>query len=193
VLVTPAEMARFWKYVDRRGPGECWPWTGATRSGYGCLTVKVDGKPKSRRAARMAWALANGRPLGPGMMALHRCDNPPCCNPAHLYEGTAADNMADKVARGRQSRSGARNPARGDRNGARLHPERLRRGASHPWRLHPERVLRGERHPNAKLSDEDVQGIRDAVASGQRQADVAARYGITQGHVSAVKRGRARS
>ena len=42
-----------------------------------------------------------GRPIAPGMMALHHCDNPPCCNPAHIYEDDHKQNMADKVERGR--------------------------------------------------------------------------------------------
>lgn len=54
------------------------------------------------KSHRMAYALTNGPPEND---VLHRCDNRPCCNPAHLWDGTQADNMADMVAKGRQSRN----------------------------------------------------------------------------------------
>lgn len=80
------------------GPDACWPWTGRRNMhGYGMLSF--DGREV--RAHRAALALATGRRLGPGEMACHRCDNPACCNPAHLFLGTAKDNMRDMVAKGR--------------------------------------------------------------------------------------------
>jgi hypothetical protein len=107
---------RFWAKVDRRGPGECWPWMGGrSPSGYG--RVYVDGR--NTRANRVALELHLGRPLAPGMKSCHSCDTPPCCNPAHLFEGTDAENVADKVAKGRQA-AGMRNAA------ARLTPEIVR-------------------------------------------------------------------
>lgn len=76
----------------------CVPFGGArNRGGYGVLPKAVNG---SRLAHRAALADALGRPLV--AFALHRCDNPPCINPAHLYEGTHRDNTEDKVSRGRQ-------------------------------------------------------------------------------------------
>lgn len=91
--------ARFWSKVERRGPDECWPWMAAKhdRGGYGL--IRIDGKLV--RASRFSLEENLGRPLRPGMVARHRCDNPPCCNPKHLLEGTQADNIHDAVSRKR--------------------------------------------------------------------------------------------
>jgi hypothetical protein len=67
-------------------------------SGHG--HVRIDGK--LRPAHHVAFKLKHGRWPIPALR--HTCDNPPCCNDAHLIEGTQAENMADKVARGRQQR-----------------------------------------------------------------------------------------
>lgn len=67
--------------------------------GYG--SVGVAGEPK--QAHRIAYELFVG-PIPPGLHVCHRCDNPPCCNPAHLFVGTNQDNMDDRVKKGRQAR-----------------------------------------------------------------------------------------
>lgn len=99
-------MDRFWSKIDRASPNECWPWTRSKSvGGYGHWSYWEDGKCRSTTAHRQAWTLING-PIPKGLQVLHKCDNPPCCNPNHLWLGTHADNMADKVAKGRQSRLG---------------------------------------------------------------------------------------
>lgn len=81
----------------------CWLWRGP-RDGAGYGVVRVDGE--SRRAHRVSWELHRG-PIPAGMLVCHRCDNPPCVNPDHLFVGTHGDNQADKVAKGRQARGAA--------------------------------------------------------------------------------------
>ena len=89
-------VSRFWSKVDRRGPDDCWPWK-ANRytNGYGQFWLR----PRQEGAHRVAFKLTHGR--WPQPECLHKCDNPPCCNPAHLWEGTKSDNVRDCIAKGR--------------------------------------------------------------------------------------------
>jgi hypothetical protein len=88
---------RFWAKVDKRsGPDSCWTWTAAkTLRGYG--RFMLDGK--ARLAHRLAWRLAGGTEAE--ALVCHRCDNPSCVNPAHLFLGDQFDNMRDMTAKGR--------------------------------------------------------------------------------------------
>lgn len=92
-----AKKRAFWSRVQIGSKGACWTWT-ACRDGKGYGLVRW-AKCKSR-AHRVAWQLMCGA-IPAGICVLHHCDNPPCCNPAHLFLGTLRDNIADKVAKGR--------------------------------------------------------------------------------------------
>lgn len=96
-----------WAKVDMssgQGPqGECWCFTGSTDDdGYGVMR-RTDFPPQ--RVHRVVLAATLGRKLKPSDQALHRCDNPPCVRPDHLFLGTATDNVADRQAKRRSSHS----------------------------------------------------------------------------------------
>jgi hypothetical protein len=91
---------RFWEKVENSSGADCWQWLGHTKlKGYGYFNI---GNRISTQAHRVAWKLRRG-PIPEGMCVLHRCDNPGCCNPSHLFVDTQAANMEDMVAKGRQA------------------------------------------------------------------------------------------
>lgn len=94
----------FWAKVNKAaGPMGCWVYTGFRKwDGYGWLQRHVGGIPRSLTAHRYAWILTHGEPPA-GAHIMHKCDNPPCCNPAHLQLGTHDENMKDMAAKGRQN------------------------------------------------------------------------------------------
>jgi hypothetical protein len=138
---------RFEAKFVRRGADDCWLWT-AARDRYGYGRIGVGGARNIDKAHRVSYRLYVG-PIPDGLCVLHRCDNPPCVNPRHLFLGTKGDNQRDMARKGR---------ARG----------------SHP----------------ARITSADVPGIRERFARGERQRMIAADYGVTQGYISKVVRGR---
>jgi hypothetical protein len=99
----PKGPVAFWSYVpDHLSPDGCWEWQGNVDShGYGSFGNRSH--LGNKQAHRLIYE-SQVSPIPEGLFVLHRCDNPPCVNPAHLFLGTQADNMADKVAKGRTSR-----------------------------------------------------------------------------------------
>ena len=80
---------------------ECWEWQGKLNSsGYGCFQENINGDKKEVRAHRESYRIFKGE-IPEGMQVLHKCDNPKCCNPDHLWLGTHKDNMDDRNKKGR--------------------------------------------------------------------------------------------
>lgn len=93
--ITQEYRDRFWSKVDVRGPDDCWEFTGGRLpSGYGHFSVIIKGRKRSVKAHRLAYILEYGC-IPDNLFALHRCDNPSCCNPSHIWPGTPLDNMQD--------------------------------------------------------------------------------------------------
>jgi HNH endonuclease len=91
---------RLWAKVNRQGIDDCWEWTGYRNvKGYGQIKLS-DGKVD--RTHRVALR-STGVKVGFGDVVMHKCDNPPCCNPSHLSVGTIEGNTADMVAKNRHS------------------------------------------------------------------------------------------
>jgi hypothetical protein len=163
----------------RRTEDGCWLWTGGTYpDGYGRAVVDRRGV----RAHRLAWEVFVG-PIPAGRFICHTCDTPPCVNPAHLFLGDHAANMADRDAKGRT--------LRGDQTTARRYPERLARGSRNGAYTHPERVRRGEQITSAKLTGDQAAAIRRRYAAGGvTQYALAQEFGVDQSVVSDIVRGR---
>lgn len=108
---TPLSV-RFWSKVDKSDEHACWEWQGARIGrGYGWVSTHVGNRAASRVSAYLSGLLDD---LASPMHVLHHCDNPPCCNPTHLFLGTNQDNVNDRVAK---NRSGGK-PLYGQANGA---------------------------------------------------------------------------
>lgn len=101
--IHPDPVVNFWRRVDKAGPNGCWIWTGGRdKWGYGDLYFRG----KHVQAHRLSWRFLRSEP---GKMdVLHKCNNPPCCNPDHLYLGNDLDNARDRDAAGTATR-GERN------------------------------------------------------------------------------------
>lgn len=100
--VPDSAIGRFWNKVDKRGWDECWNWTGSLNmKGYGSFAVNR-GFP-TKIAHRIAYLLFTGT-LNKNLFVCHSCDNPSCCNPNHLWQGTAKENSNDMVKKHRSPR-----------------------------------------------------------------------------------------
>lgn len=95
--ITESDEDRFWAKVNQTR--SCWEWT-AAKSAFGHGRFRLNGHLLSPH--RIAWVLLCGK-IPPGMLILHKCDNPSCVRPKHLYLGTHSDNLRDALKRGRKA------------------------------------------------------------------------------------------
>lgn len=123
----------------------CWEWTKSrTRKGYGRI-----GKTSTHRLAYELFCST----IPPGMWVLHKCDNPPCFRPDHLFLGTSDDNIADMIAKGRN--------CKGDKHRA------------------CQVLLHGSANPLAKLTEQQAIEIRELVAQGAGKSELARRFNVS--------------
>jgi hypothetical protein len=177
--MSEAILRRLMKNVRVDEATGCWEWTGHRLSPPGLPYGDVMINRTRYMAHRAMWNFRVG-PIPDGMCVLHRCDNPPCCNPAHLFLGTHADNAADRDAKGRT--------AKGDRHPARRNPEWAERCRGLAARRKETR--RGERHPAAKLTAARVNSIRERYAAGGvTMKELAVAFGVSQAAVHRAIRG----
>lgn len=154
---------RFWTNVDVKGGDECWPWLRyCNQDGYG--RFKLNGKYE--QAHRVAWTLANG--LIPELFEdlpskiCHSCDNPPCCNPNHLFLGNQLINLEDSAAKGRQS-----------------YPQPWSKG----W-------CKGENHPKALKTEVEIKEIKlDLRENVLTHKQIAEKFGVSRPTISLISRG----
>jgi len=147
----------------KNAPSGCIEWTAATNpGGYGLFGEKRSGKWKLILAHRFAWECVNGA-IPDGLFVLHHCDNRRCVNPSHLFVGTRQDNTDDMLSKNRQARGDA---------------------------VHPNGVLnKGSNNGMAVLSDSQIVEIRQLLADGVVQQQIAKRFRIDQSSVSRISTG----
>ena len=147
-LIDPAKMdlSGFWPRVQVGGEDDCWEWTGGrTVPGYGLY--------RTFYAHRIMAAIINGRDIG-DFLVCHHCDNPPCCNPKHLFVGTQQDNSLDAYSKGRLSANLAL-----------------------AWESR-----RGKNNPLTKLTADDVRRIKRRYQGGESANKIAKDYNMADCH-----------
>ena len=97
----------FDRYVDKKGPDDCWKWKYLrSPKGYGTFNKRFGKKVYRWSAHRIAWMFHYNTPIPPGLLCMHSCDQPGCCNPIHIMLGTHKQNAMDSINKGRAKPGG---------------------------------------------------------------------------------------
>ncbi len=137
--------------------GECLEWMGARRStGYGNMTIEGKTLSPHRVVAAALWGDISN------LQVCHHCDNPPCCDPLHLFVGTIRDNVHDCIRKGRFSP-----------------PPKINWAVS----------MQTKPHHWQKLSRDDVLAIRELLVTGEKQHAIAQRFSVSPKTISKIKTG----
>lgn len=167
--LTDNQLERFLYYIEKTS--SCWIWTGdKTVSGYGSFHVYKNKVHIKYGAHRLSWALHHNQ--NPGKFFIcHRCDNPICVNPEHLFAGTQQDNVNDMLSKGRGIMQ--------------RDPDRLKNFL----KLHSNRRARGDAHPGTKLTTVDVENIRALFEFGVPAKTLAKDFGVSKNTIWRVANG----
>jgi HNH endonuclease len=166
----------------------CWEWTGSN-NGVGYGQVRINGK--NFYAHRISAIMTYGE-IPEGKEVCHKCDNPSCVNPDHLFYGTRHDNVQDMMSKKRHGsqKEGANYWKRGEDHWTRVHPERLATGTKNGRYTHPEKVQHGEDVGTAKLTWEQVRKIRHEYFDEHvKIRELAKKYHVVYGNISFIIRG----
>lgn len=181
----------------------CWEWNRARlKFGYGEMCcIELSGVKHAITVHRIAAALWLGHDLWGELFVCHRCDNPPCFNPDHLFEGTCADNIRDASLKGRMRRvlTDAKLKEVVELLKLRIRPPEIARitgiplgtvygitsGGCHKQACALLGWFGDARYRYRKLSNKNVREIKDLLAQGHTQAGIAKRYNV---HISLISR-----
>ena len=157
-MINEIIVNRFWEKVIKTK--SCWVWSGYVDdapNGYGGVFLKG----KRYAAHRISWEIHYG-PIKNGLCVCHKCDNPPCTNPLHLFLATNKENQKDCFLKGRR--------ASGLNNGKYTRPDR---------------TPRGEKHGKAKLTEKDIKEIR-RLGSKMSQTALGHKFNTSQVNIGSI-------
>lgn len=154
-------IERFWPRVNKNGDNGCWNWTAAlSAAGYG--QIGAQGERKILYTHRLSWEIANGQ-IPNGMVICHKCDNPKCCNPDHLFMGTQKQNMQDARKKGRDVHS-----------------------------RHPNCFPIGHKAARAKITNEQASEMMKEIYGGALRSVTAKKFGVSVSLISKIINGKCR-
>lgn len=212
-MVKKFKPDKLWSKIDIGLENECWMWKGCqSTAGYGVIRINYILK----YAHRLAWELHNEKSIPPKISVCHSCDNPPCCNPDHLFLGSQADNMRDAKNKGRM-------PHGVLHHGTDLTEKDIRKirylgqtdiphqeigdyfsisrmsvndiihkrtwGHIDPEYKPPKKKSKGITHPNAKLTEDNVRQIRRLSNEGHYPIALAIMFGVSRGTIEPILKG----